>query len=134
MVAWCYFGKFLNTSSHYSRTYSISVSGLVAPGSPFLRAILPHVFSRIFLPFLCSCIAPEKYHLCRCSIYGVLVYATLIGWIQKKTSELMRPNYSCWHPLGIACHHFLAPEHDTTDHTRMCPGIADTTHSSSGAV
>ena len=46
----------------------------------------------------------------------------------------MRPNYSCWHPLGIACHHFLAPEHDTTDHTRMCPGIADTTHSSSGAV
>lgn len=67
-------------------------------------------------------------------LYGVLVYATLIGWIQKKTSELMRPNYSCWHPLGIACHHFLAPEHDTTDHTRMCPGIADTTHSSSGAV
>ena len=132
MVAWCYFGKILIFSSLFMELQYFRFRPCCSR-FPLLEGHTP-VFSRIFLPFLCSCIAPEKYHLCRCSIYGVLVCATLIGWIQKKTSELMRPNYSCWHPLGIACHHFLAPEHDTTDHTRMCPGIADTTHSSSGAV
>ena len=77
------FWKNFNTSPHYSWNYSISVSGLVAPGSPFWRAILP--FSPGFFYHFYAPVLPLKNIISADVVYMVSWYMQrlLAGYKRK---------------------------------------------------